>query len=340
MTYPSHIPVVRDQFVYVRASAIIWSISGFHNCMRFEKSAADYVIFLLQTYGRSKPVILSMKDVDGIADHALVELGSYIKSNNCTLILIELNKLANLRSNGVTKDEIDRIFPDLNSLMSLPGLNHSKIDDNYYFGIVPDNELLRSQAAIRKEISSIEENILKEAIEGSYIPFEEKKRPLYSTSLYASGEFDASHIISDPKYFMWISLRLADEFRLLLDLVDSKYETRILSVSLRGSPFAAAIALISGINFDVIDHLGPRQRLYDYSSIEPRPSGIEYIYVGDFVCGGTEIKIAQTFTKMHGSNLSHALVIGSAQAKEAYQAFTLHSLMNLKSVIPNLKYEI
>lgn len=341
MKYPAHISIEKDQFVYVRASAIIWSLSGLHNGLRFEKSSADYILFLLKKHGGKKPIILSMRDVEDVADHVFAEVGNYLKNNGkATLILIDLNQLASLRSDSIIEGSSSRDFPALASLISFSGPNYAKSDENYYFGPTPKTETLQNQAGIQKEISEIEGGILKMAIEESFIPFEEKSRPLYSTSLYASGEFDASIIISAPEKFMWISLLLTDQFRILRKQVHSNYEIRLLSVSLRGAPFAAAIALHSALNFDVIDHLGPRQRLYDYRNAESRPSGIEYIYIGDFVCGGTEIKIAQTFTKMHGSNLSHALVIGAAQEKEAYQAFNLHSLINLKSVIPTLKYEI
>lgn len=93
------------------------------------------------------------------------------------------------------------------------------------------------------------------------------------------------------------------------------------------------LGLIHNIKFETIDHFGPKHKVFDLDFLKQKEKGINYIYVGDFVFGGTEIKIAKTYTEMKGSKLCHALAIGSLFEKETFSnEFDLVCLTRLKDI--------
>ena len=173
---------------------------------------------------------------------------------------------------------------------------------------------------------------------------------LPSTAILATGEFDAGKIISKPDNFFWLAFSLSDLVEDFVKEINIKYHDefvcRLISVSLRGSPFAAAISLLTSpeIKYDTVDHLGPKHKLFDIEFFDKlklsTKEKVRYIYFGDFIIGGTELKIAQTYSQIYGYELKHAVVIGSYFNETRYlPGVEVKSLVKLNKLgISELKF--
>jgi hypothetical protein len=158
----------------------------------------------------------------------------------------------------------------------------------------------------------------------------------------ATGVLNARALIANPVTFVWISLLLTDLFQQVIEEAKPK-TNRILAVSLRGSPFAAAIRILANRfspSLEIIDHIGPKHELLEEHVGQNEMQGGEYILVSDFVIGGTEIKIARAYAMAKGAILKNAITIGSYLSGPEYgDAVRLQSLVDISSVVPKLEYK-
>ncbi len=70
---------------------------------------------------------------------------------------------------------------------------------------------------------------------------------------------------------------------------------------------------------EIVDHMGPKQALLEgYATGSPR-TGLDYIYIGDFLIGGTEVKVAASYAFAHGCSLKEAIVVGSLLPPNEYK---------------------
>jgi hypothetical protein len=53
------------------------------------------------------------------------------------------------------------------------------------------------------------------------------------------------------------------------------------------------------------------------------------LFIGDFIIGGTEVKIAKTYSQIYGNKLEHAFVIASLFKPERFHSFKLGCLKNI-----------
>lgn len=330
-----------SDIVYTRMQAIIWAHSGLLSPNRIQKSAIDALINIFENYSRKKTLVINCKRVNEINEKVLDNFLPKLRKSKRNVIFTQFKTTDTFSDN------------DLGSKLTSI-LTRNKIpfhfDDNKIF-IGEDDKL--SGLNMTNVIEEIENKYMFETIKSSYERYEDGKKQLVSTSIIAEGEFDAARIISNPKSFIWISMFLADK----LDQVKSKIEAqnektgiinyseiKLLAVSLKGSPFAAAVGLLTNTGYDTIDHLGPKHKLFDIEILsDMKMTDILYIYIGDFVAGGTELKIAQTYTHLLDCKLEHAIVIGSLFHKDVFSHhFELHPLSYLRSldIYPNLIYEL
>jgi hypothetical protein len=118
-------------------------------------------------------------------------------------------------------------------------------------------------------------------------------------------------------------------------------EIKLLAVSLRGSPFASAVSLLINKSYDTIDHLGPRHKLFDFELLDNFKKGIRYIYVGDFIVGGTEVKIAKAYAELLGCELNFAIVLSSLLDPDVFKdSFNLITLTRIKEIVPDADYQL
>ena len=196
-----------------------------------------------------------------------------------------------------------------------------------------------------KKIEKVEQKFLVDAIKSCH---KKVKHRLLSTVVAANVEFDAAKIVSEPSIFIWVCLFMADK---ILEFIKDKSQTesfnpnfsniKLLAVSLRGSPFASAVSFLINRGYDTIDHLGPKHKLFDIELFENFKKGTQYIYIGDFVVGGTEIKIAQAYAELLGCELNYAVVLSSLLEPEVFKEnFKLIPLTRINDIVPDAEYKL
>lgn len=167
--------------------------------------------------------------------------------------------------------------------------------------------------------------------------------PLSSTPILSNGVFNARRIISDSVKFSAMVCMLEE---LLLEgfSFDDDDSLCLLSGSLRGGPFASALAFARARlkPFEVLDHLGPSFDLLEEHEVGKVTVGRRYVYVGDFIVGGTELKLASNWATGRGSSVVGALFLGSLWSAKNYETLGMKvlSLVNLRQCCPQAQYEV
>jgi hypothetical protein len=151
-----------------------------------------------------------------------------------------------------------------------------------------------------------------------------KLERMFSTPILTNGFFDARRLIANRRSFIWLCVQMADNIRHYNDLILNSSQSsrilgnRLLSVTLRGAPFASAISALLSCPLDIIDHLGPRHRILETTHLAGRNHRGNYIMIGDFIVAGTELKVARTYAQLRGGQLIAAQFIASALETEVY----------------------
>ncbi len=190
---------------------------------------------------------------------------------------------------------------------------------------------------------------------------------LRSTKMWTSGYFDATRLVGDPLVFPWVIGSLADSVERLIDEVSIRTESdiRLLACTRNGAVLAAAVRNllqdVENISLDVVERFAPANEpieFYDGSGgsrtnfINPGQRFETYVYVGDFVVGGTELKLAGLHGLYRGVPLAGAAVLGNvldtgllthdygaeALTPTPSRQPVVTSLFSLTEVEPKLKY--
>ncbi len=319
-------------FLYTRAQLLIWSAQGLNNPSIVQKSFVDHLTHVYENEGSGKVLILNFKRIKDIAAHCF--------DNFFVEHFLKINRPILLTECSGIQTSIMNTLKDKN----VPFLSDPK-----YLWVGSPKEGVNPDLLI-KDILEQENETINNIVGASFIKSSDKKMLLTSTPIVSNGEFDASIILRNPVSFAWVTIKLADLFEEIQESLQKesseggkfKYsKLKILAVSLRGSPFAAAVANLSNSEFDAIDHLGPAHKLFDNEFFENVQKGVLYIYLGDFVIGGTEIRIAQTYARIFECDLTHAIAIGSLLKPESYKKhFSLLRLVSLKTVEPTCEFTL
>lgn len=336
----NHLYLVGPDFVYTRLQGLIWAGDGLSYNSKLNSGGCQILIEIIKTVHPELPLIVNCKRIKNF-DESIYRI---IKEKNLNRKIIFTHVDEGFHLQFAT--ELENVFNGLaqqNKTKHIISNNHSK----YSYTTDQYDELCKNvDIFIDKKNKSIVESCFDYYNPNNHTQLEQ----LPSTAIFSTGEFDAAKIISNPGNFLWLTLSFSD---LVEDFSSALYETyhdntinRLISVSLRGSPFAAAISLLSNpeIKFDTVDHLGPKHKLFDLDFFEKLKTTVKekirYIYIGDFIIGGTEIKIAQTYAQIYGFELKHAVVLGSFFDLDRFSPnFSIKSLVNIKDLnISNLKF--
>lgn len=328
-------PFITDHpdIIYTRLLAITWH-ANILAPSTFTLAGGDKLHQCILADTSSKPVILNCVGISAIEDYALDAIRSYLATKSrCITFLVE----------GTNEDVIRKIEKELNDI-PIQRENRQK----YQLLICGKPELVHSGEIeldnLANIIGRIEYEYVARQVNKSYEPYNPpQKKRLHSTPLIADGEFNARSIISNPKAFIWISLLLTDKFLEAVEQ-DRPKSNRLLAVSLRGSPFAAAIRVLAANycpTLEIIDHIGPRHELLEGHISRDNMCGEEYILVSDFVIGGTEIKVAKTYAIALGARLKSAIAIGAyLPGDKAYDTnVKLRSVVRLGDAKKDITYE-
>lgn len=308
-------------FVFTRMQVLIWIANGTACLGLIEKDSGKLLSRLISEYDIDKPLVVSFKDIIDIDDHALDDVFKSIEDNQRQLIILDGFHLMEL---------IYRLKKD-----SSANFNSYSEDGIIIIGKntpIKNNELIQ-------ERNQAKDNFIKNTVKSTFRKFEKEKR-LSSTPIISNGEFDSNKILSNPRLFIWITAFLSDILRDLLDKTILK-KVKLLSASLRGAPFASMLGMLHNLEYETIDHFGPKHKVFEFDFIKKIEKGTSYIYIGDYCFAGTEIKIAKAYTELKSSKLEYALVIGNLIESEVFEDdFELLSLVNLNHLDTEATYKL
>jgi hypothetical protein len=309
----SDISFVTTSYVYARAQVLTWIANGTSILDIFEKNASDLLSKIIAETDPSKSIVVNFRGITNIDEHSLDGVFSQLSDNDKQLIIINGYSLA---------DSFIRLKKSSGAIINIL---------SEYDAIVIGNSKAVNFKNIENEKSTFLKSFIKITLSGTFKPFQASKR-LCSTPIMANGEFNSNVIISDPYKFKWISVFLSDKLEELITQ-NKLSNVKLISASLRGAPFASILGMFNNTDFETIDHFGPKHKVFDFDFVQKEERGINYIYIGDFVFGGTEIKIAKTYIEMKGSKLEHALVLGSLFNKNVFENdFNLEYLSSLEEI--------
>lgn len=308
-------------YVFTRMQVLIWITNGTACLGLIEKDSGKLLSKLISEYEIDKPLVVSFKDIVDIDDHALDDIFKSLENNFRQLIILDGFHLVELiyRLKKDYKVNIDIHSED--SIISIGKKSPINLEE------------------ILKERSQAKNNFIKNTVKNTFRKFDSEAR-LSSTPIISNGEFDSNKILSNPKLFIWITAFLSDALRDLLDQTTLK-KVKLLSASLRGAPFASMLGMLHNIEYETIDHFGPKHKVFEFDFVKKIEKGTSYIYIGDYCFAGTEIKIAKTYTELKSSKLEHALVIGNLIESEVFKDdYELISLTNLNDLETGATYKL
>ncbi len=306
--------------IFTRAQALIWVANGLSFLDVFEKSSGKLFADIINLCPEEKSILINFKGVIRFDDHSLDDVFNQLDGNKKQVILF----------NGETLQE---------DLLKLKKGKNVNITHNTEYGIIilGSSELhnFRDQTREREEYKK---KYITNTLRNTFQKFDDFKR-LCSTPFYANGEFDSKRIIESPKNFMWISFYLSDKLNEIIE--SEKIENIVLvSASLRGASFVSILGILNDLEYINIDHIGPIHRLSNSNKTIQMESRSNYIYIGDFVFGGTEIKLTKVYVSFNDSNLNHALVLGSLFESEVFKDFKLYELNRLKEISQEADFKL
>jgi len=315
-------------FSYVRLLAVTWHANVLTPSMCTSLAGARLLQWVEQL---NQPLIVNCAGISTIEDHSLTSLENFLTSNGRAVAFLVAN--GNERLANEIHSELKAAYVCSESI--------GQYEVSVYGGRSQAKALQSSMEDFVGQIKNLEHDFVTKAVRNCYKHFKTPER-LDSTPLLASGRLNARALISDPIQFTWISLLFAEQFERVIE--EARPRTNgVLAVSLRASPFAAAVRLLAHTcspSLEIIDHIGPRHDLLEASVGEPDMYGREYILIADFVVGGTELKIARTYAMSQGATIKNAIAIGAFLSGDAYDKnIALKSLINIPEVVPELTYQ-
>jgi hypothetical protein len=324
-----------SDFIYIRLKALIWKNNGLKSPATVYFSSVESIKEIYEKIEPRKPLIISCKGVVDGGDRSFENFfADIVKPSKRPIIFIHTFPL------------IDLLLSSIRSV-GAKAPNSEQIPEENIFK-VNCTEPISILKNINSVIEEVEKKFIHDTFKGCYKPDKSGQLRLLSTVVKAKGEFDACKIISEPHLFIWICLILADALDTFIknEIEDKERnpnspELRLLVVSLRGSPFASAVSMLINKRYDTIDHLGPRHKLFDLELLDNFKKGIRYFYIGDFIVGGTEVKIAKAYAEILGCELNHAIVLSSWLNPDVFKDnFNLISLTRIKEIVPDADYQL
>lgn len=326
--------LIDSKFAYCHLQGLIWESNGLNTPFNLDINTGKNLSKIYLHTEKNKPLVINCSGLLDSDDHSFSSIFQLIDSNDRPLYFLNSKDLK-VRFDSLIKEfiknDIHIIYPDKKTLVISRKKDYFSIESLY------------------NSCSEIEDDLIKEYVYNSFELFEDNAiNRLPSTPIVGTGVYNSNNLISEPKAFMWLSIKISNKLNEILSTreLDSEDapEIKLLTVSMRSSPFAAAVGLLNNIEIEVIDHLGPKYKIFDIDEVEAifwSDNFIEYIYIGDFAFGGTEIKIAQSIASLTGCKLDKALVIGNLIPTENFEdSFQLHSLINLQNLNDNAKFAL
>ncbi len=323
--------ISHTNFCYTRIILFSWTCLSAPTILS-ESNGEYFIQRITDNLGRNVDnVIVNCNGVEDIDDRFIVPVINFLKYTKKTFIFFSNDNKAKLINHLERK---------------VKGISNLKcFHDGDTKSFCLDNSELTSQTVMSyiRDALDLENVWLAKQIKKTYRKYEKVQR-LSSTPLLATGEFNASKILSDPYKYKWVVSCLAESINSILQ-VEKPHSYTIIAASLRGAAIAGAIwELLYFSNkgsLHIVDHMGPRHDLLELPKHQDKINSTYCIYVGDFMIGGTEAKIVNSYCNFLGGKLRHAFVIGKYIREDNLgRDLRLHSLVNLQDCIENLSYSL
>lgn len=305
---------------FTRAQALVWVANGLSFLGHFEKNSGKLLSSIIDDCPTELSVLINFEGIIRLDDHCLDDVFLSLEGNTKQVIIFNGESLYEDFFKLKKDKQISVIDHPAEKIIVLGNPDYSKV-----------NLFLEER---EKKIN----HYINHVLENTFTKFTEFKR-LSSTPFFANGEFDSKKIIESPKDFMWIAFYLSDRLTNIIK-TERLSDIVLVSASLRGSAFASILGTLNDLEYISIDHIGPIHKVYNFSDFENNHSNKNYIYVGDFVFGGTEIKLTKLYAAFGGANLNHALVLGSLFEAKAFTDFTLHELVRLNELSSTAQFKL
>jgi len=302
---------ITSDFEYLRLQFLIWRCNGLQSPSKLQANAGQLLADIIANEN-DIPLIINCSKVTSIGNYSLESVVQKIKETKRIVYF--------LYSSGIGED----LRKELIGFNTLAVDSYSK---TYFVGFDKgENSHLETDSIITNASKDIIE-VCKAATDN-----EIKKVKVYlskcfkndgyfsrlkSTPILTNGVFNARKIISKPNSFMQTCLLLNEKASYVIN--NSKpLKARILSVSLRASAFAGIIGQLNKMDVEIVDHMGPKYKLLENSKLSFDEQDFEYLFIGDFLIGGTEMKIANTYAHFKGSIIKDAIFLASLFDPKAY----------------------
>ena len=321
MNYPI---LHHTDFIYCRLMGYSWRYNQTFEASTLHPHAGKILTKTYEEIECDLPFIVNCQGMNDIAQRGLESLQKYIPNIDRTIVFTNVHKALE----DMIKNELD----------NSPTCTYQS-EKGYrvlYYG--SDNLNIDTLKSFESVALELEKKFALKWVSDCRIVGETR---LTSTPLMAPVEFDAKNIISNSDRFLWMSLFMADKYKQLFDDCKGYRDLKIIAVSLKGSPFAASIASLreDAESLEIIDHVGPKYKIFEEYFHSEIVDSYDYIYIGDFTVGGTEIKIADTYARSRGAKVVGALVVASYLNSSEYNLdIQVDSVVSLKDCFPDLKY--
>lgn len=322
---------VLSEFYYIRTSLVIWRINGLSRIKNVDSDSGHKLCELIdEASNESFPIIVDFKGVVTLTDGSMT---AFFKK------VIDLKKEIHFINCQPIKIMIRGLYDEF---VTGSNINLSEFEDRI---VMHDGEnWMKTHTSDLTETIVIKiDEMVKNIVKNSFVPNDNEKKlflPLSSTPILTTGQFDATSIISNPNHFTIICIRLADRVEQII-ADNTLLNAQLLSVSFKASPFANAVSLLLNIQMRTIDHLGPFQKVWDLESFNRYGvPDTNYIFIGDFIVGGTEMKLAHLFAKYCDSDLKHAIAIGTLFDSSRFERYDVSALVSIKDINGDCEYKL
>jgi len=324
-----------EDLIYTRALLFTWESDS--NPSSFSETNGQFFVSQFNRFiecSSSETVVINCNHISDIDDHALNAINELVRESKLNFIFYSSDSThafceyleahfenSDLNTDSRTLNSCNRFF---------------KIEQNQSINNV-------CLTKIKEEAEKIEKKAVTKLIASSYVKTDDDFK-LSSTPLKATGHFNANMINSQPSSFRWIVSIMSEVIQ--QEVTKSQFMSyTIVASSLRGVTIAASVRevlhYVSNVGFHIFDHFGPKHDLKKLPISRTFKEKEQCIYVGDFLIGGTEVKLTQTYCSSLGGELSKAFVLGKyTKSNKLGHNIAIQSIVQLSDCITDLKYEL
>ena len=238
------------------------------------------------------------------------EIESNIKDENEKILIFDFSEILIIEQRGIG------ILTDIFSYKQCIITNSNKlINDrigkecniaelNYNNGIWYFKDFKFEDIGCLQESSEIISNILRQFyLNPANAPLEETF--IDSSNVFANKYLDVKKLFYKPNLNNLAIYQISKS--IYINHINSF--DKILSVSMNGAALGAQVGQILGKDLLLIMNLGPHLSLRDKEILNKIKKGMRYLFIGDMICMGTEIKLAKTIINLKDAKWAGGVTI-------------------------------